>query len=111
MPAPTTVRCRLYLITPPGPRSGGLRRPSRRRSTAATSPACSFASRTSPTTTIRARRRRPDAARQARDVAFIDQRPARPRRRTAAADGVHVGQEDATYDEARRLVGPTPSSA
>jgi thiamine-phosphate pyrophosphorylase len=42
---------------------------------------------------------------QPRDVAFIvNDRPDLAKR--LAADGVHVGQEDASYDEARGLLGP-----
>jgi thiamine-phosphate pyrophosphorylase len=42
---------------------------------------------------------------QARDVAFImNDRP--DLALTTGSDGVHVGQEDASYTEARRLLGP-----
>jgi thiamine-phosphate pyrophosphorylase len=42
---------------------------------------------------------------QARDVAFLlNDRP--DLARATGCDGVHVGQEDASYDEARRIVGP-----
>lgn len=42
---------------------------------------------------------------QGRDAAFlVNDRPDLARR--VGADGVHVGQSDASYDEARRIVGP-----
>ena len=75
-----------------------------RRSTPATSPACSFASRTAGDDAIR---RAADALRPGRAAARRRLPPERPPRSRAATgcDGVHVGQEDASYAEARQLLG------
>ena len=99
------LSCRLYLVTPAGSisavRGARWRGPRRRRRGVR----CSFASRMSTTTRSAAR---PNALRpvvQKRDVAFIlNDRP--DLAAATGCDGVHVGQEDASYDEAARRLGP-----
>ena len=91
---------------PAGARPAGLRRrASPRRSTPAMSAACSSASRTSTTTRSAAPPTLLRPVAQARGVAFLmNDRP--DLALATGCDGVHVGQEDAPYDEARRILGP-----
>ncbi len=105
-------RCRLYLVTPPALEPGALRRPrSPRRSTPATSPACSSASRTSTTTRSAAPATSLLPVAQARDVAFLlNDRPG-PRRRDRLRRRPCRPGGRALRRGAARSSAPTASSA
>lgn len=105
MTATSAPRCRLYLITPPAldPRAFAE---TLKAALGAGDVAC---------LQLRLKDVTADAVRwatevlmpitQAHDVAFIiNDRP--DLARELGADGVHIGQEDTSYEEARKLVGP-----
>ena len=102
------ARCRLYLITPPKlePRRFRAKRLKARAGCAGDVASLQLRLKDVSDDDIRRATRNPDADRAERRRRLHPERPARSRARSCGCDGVHIGQEDASYAEARAAVGP-----
>jgi thiamine-phosphate pyrophosphorylase len=99
------VTTRLYLITPPQFALPAFAETLRRALGAGDVASLQLRLKDIPDDTIRRAAETLMPIAQARDVAFIlNDRP--DLAAELGADGVHIGQEDATYTEARRAMGP-----
>ena len=97
--------CRLYLITPPHIDIGSFSAALKAALEAGDAACLQLRLKDVPDDAVRRATAALMPICQAHDVAFImNDRP--DLARELGCDGVHVGQEDAVYDEARRLVGP-----
>ena len=100
----TAPRCRLYLITPPAFELESFAAALAEALEGGDVACLQLRLKDVPDETIRVAARRLMPIAQARGVAFlINDRP--DLAAELKADGVHIGQEDASYEEARRLVG------
>lgn len=98
-------RCRLYLITPPALDPRAFAEPLKATLGAGDVACLQLRLKDVPADAIRWATEVLMPIAQAHDVAFIiNDRP--DLARELGTDGVHIGQEDASYEEARKLVGP-----
>ena len=105
MNASSARACRLYLITPPHIDIGSFSAALKAALEAGDAACLQLRLKDVPDDAVRRATAALIPICQAHDVAFImNDRP--DLARELGCDGVHVGQEDAAYDAARRLVGP-----
>jgi thiamine-phosphate pyrophosphorylase len=103
MDSPRT--CRLYLITPPAIDNDAFAETLKRALDGGDAACLQLRLKDVDDDTVRRAAEALMPICQARDVAFImNDRP--DLAKELGCDGVHVGQEDGTYEEARRIVGP-----
>ncbi|MBT7769004.1 MAG: thiamine phosphate synthase, partial [Rhodospirillales bacterium] len=98
------MTCRLYLITPPTLDAAKFRDPLARALDGGDVACLQLRLKDADDDAIRAAADILQPVTQEHDVAFIiNDRP--DLARDVSADGVHVGQQDASYDDARKLLG------